>query len=109
MFTITSLWLDVRESTLSHTVVTNFLGGAAAVVTIQIQNREGYVRSSIHICVTYHTRTLRLRLGGNVNVPIIVCYMISQTSMVILQQVSNKSFLIVLMVNGNKPTLIGSL
>ena len=79
------------------------------MVTTRFRNREGYVRSAIHICVTYHTRTLTLRLGGSVNVPILVCLMISRTSVVILQQVSYKRFLIVLMVNGHNPTLIGSL
>ena len=79
------------------------------MVTIRYHNREGYVRSAIHIFVTYHNRTLTLRLGESVNVPIIVCSVISCTSVVILHQVSFKRFLIVLMVNGNKPTLIGSL
>ena len=79
------------------------------MVTIRFCNREEYVRSAIHICVTYHNRTLTLRLGGSVNVPILVCPIISWTSVVIPQQVSYKLFIIVLMVNGHKPTLIGSL
>ena len=94
---------------LSHTVVTRSVGGAAAMVTIWFRNREGYVRSAIHICVTYYTITLPLRLVESVNFPILVCPMISQTSVVIPQQVSYKRFLIVRMVNGHKPTLIGSL
>ena len=109
MFVVAYLWLAVREITLSHTVVTRSLGGDAAMVTIQFRNREGYVRSAIQICVTYHTRTLQLWLGGSVNVPILVFPMISRTSVVIPQQVSYKRFIIVLMVNGHKPKLIGSL
>ena len=101
--------MDVRKITLSHTVVTISLGGAAAMVTIQFWNREGYVRSAIHICVTCHARTLPLRLGGSVNIPILVCLMIRQTSVVIPQLVSYKRFLILLMVNGHKSTLIDSL
>ena len=79
------------------------------MVTILFRNKEIYVRFSIQICVTYYTRTLTLRLGGGVNVPILVCPMISWTSVVIPQKVSYKRFLIMLMVNGHKPTLIGSL
>ena len=79
------------------------------MVIIRFRNREGYVRFAIHISVTCHTRNLPLRLGGSVNVPILVCPMISRTSVVIPQQVSYKRFLIMLMVNGHKPTLIGSL
>ena len=82
------LWLAIRESTLSHTVVTRSLGGAAAMVTIRFWNKEEYVRSAIHICVTYHNRTLPLRLDGIVNDPILVFPMISRTSVVIPQQVS---------------------
>ena len=109
LFTISFLWMAVRESTLSHIVVNRSLGGAVAMVTISFCNREGYVRFAIRICVTYHTRTLPSRLGGSVNVPIIVCPVISRTSVVTPQQVSYKHFLIMLMVNGHKPTLIGSL
>ena len=79
------------------------------MVTIRFWNKEEYVRSAIHICVTYHNRTLTLRLGGSVNVPILVCPMSSRTSVMIPQQVSYKQFLVVLVVNGNNPTLIGSL
>ena len=79
------------------------------MVSIWFRYREGYVRSAIHICVTCHARNLPLRLGGSVNVPILVCPMISWTSVVIPQRVSYKRSLIVLMVNGHKPTLIGSL
>ena len=79
------------------------------MVTIWFWNREGYVRSAIHICVTYHARTLPLWLGGSVNVPILVFPMISRTNVVIPQRVSYKRFLVLLMVNGHKPTLIGSL
>ena len=79
------------------------------MVNIRFWNIEGYVRSAIHISVTCHARTLLLRLDGSVNVPIIVCLGISCTSVVITQQVSYKRFLVVVKVNGNKPTLIGSL
>ena len=79
------------------------------MVTIQFRERDGYVRSGIHICVTYYTRILPLRLGGSVNVPILVCLMTSRTSVVIPHQVSYKRFFIVIMVNGHKPTLLGSL
>ena len=79
------------------------------MVTIRFCNREGYVRLAIHICVTYHTRTLPLQLGGSANIPILVCPMISRTSVIIPQQVSYKRFLVMIMVNGHKPTLIGSL
>ena len=53
------------------------------MVTIQFRNREEYVRSTIQICLTYHTRTLTLRLDGSVNVPIPFVLMISRTSVVI--------------------------
>ena len=79
------------------------------MVNIRFCNIEGYVRSAIQICVTYHSRTLTLGLGGSVNVPILVCSMISRTIVVIPQKVSYKRFLIVVMVNGHNPTLIGSL
>ena len=79
------------------------------MVTIWFQNREGYVRFAIHICVTYHIITLPLLVGESVYVFILVCPMISRTSVVIPQQLSYKRFLIMLMVNGHKPTLIGSL
>ena len=79
------------------------------MVTIQFWNREGYVRFAIHICVTYHTRTLPLRLGGSVNIPIIVFPVIIKTSVMIPQQVSYKRFIVMIMVNGHNPTLIGSL
>ena len=79
------------------------------MVTIRFCNREGYLRSAIYICVTYHTRNLPFWLGGSVNVHILVCPMISRNSMVIPHQVSYKLFLIVLMVNGHNPSLIGSL
>ena len=101
--------MSVRERTLSHIVVTRSLGGAAAMVNIRFWNREGYVRFAIHIFVNYHNITLPLRLGGIVNITILVCPMISRTSVVITKQVSYKRFLIMLMVNGHKPTLIGSL
>ena len=92
--------MAVRESTLSHIVVTRSLGGAAAMVTIRFWNREGYVRSAIQICVTCHARTLLLRLGGSVNFPILFYPMISWTSVVTPQWVSYKRFIIVLMVMG---------
>ena len=79
------------------------------MVTIWFRNREGYVRFAIHISVNYHTRTLPFQLGDNVNVTILVCPMISRTSVVIPQKVSYKRFLIMLMVNGHTPTLTGSL
>ena len=79
------------------------------MMTILFQNREGYVRSATHICVTYRTRNLTLRLGGSVNIPILVCLMISQTSVVIPQQVYFEHFIVVLMFNVHYPTLIGSL
>ena len=108
-FALASLCMNVREITLSYIVVTRLLGGATAMMTIRFWNRETYVRSAIHICVTCHDRTLPLRLGGNVNNPILVFPMISRTSVVIPQQVSYKLFITVLTVNGHKPTLIRSL
>ena len=81
---------------LSHTVATGASGGAAALVNIWLWNREGYVRSAIHIFVTYYTRTLPLWLVGIVNVPILVCQMISRTNVVIPKQVSYKFFSLLL-------------
>ena len=79
------------------------------MVTIWFWNREGYVITAINICETCHARTLLLQLCGSVNVPILVCLIISRTNEVIPQRVSYKSFLFVIMVNGHNPTLIGSL
>ena len=79
------------------------------MVTIQFCNREGYAISAIHIFVTCHAINTPLRLGGSVNIPILVCPMISRNSVVIPQRVSYKRFLILLVVNGHKPTLIDSL
>ena len=79
------------------------------MVTIWFRNIEGYLRYTIHICETCHARTLSLLLCGSVNVPILVCLMIIPASVVIPQRVSYKNFIIMLMVNGNNPTLIGSL
>ena len=101
--------MAVRENTLSHIMVTRLLGGAVAMVTISFQNREGYVRSAIRISVTCHARKLPLRLESIFNIPILVWSIISQTSLVIPQWVSYKLFLMVLIVNGHDPTLIGSL
>ena len=79
------------------------------MMTIRFWNREGYVRSAIHICLTCHARTLTLRLVGSFNITILVFPMISKTSAVIPERVYYKRFLIVLMVNEHKPTFIGSL
>ena len=76
------------------------------MVNIPFWNREGYVRSTIHIFVTCHARILPLWLGGSVNFPILVCWMISWNSVVIPQRVSYQHFLVVFMDNGYKPTLI---
>ena len=58
------------------------------MVNIRFWNKERYVRFAMHMCVTYHTINLPLRLGGSANVPILVCLIISRTSVVKLQQVS---------------------
>ena len=42
------------------------------MVTIRFWNREGYVRFSIQICLTYHNINLPSSLGGSVNVTILV-------------------------------------
>ena len=90
-------------------MVTISLGVDVAMVTIRFLNKEVYVRSAIHICVTCHARILQLQLGRSANISILVFLMISRTSVVISQRVSYKCFLIVIIVNVNKSTLIGSL